>query len=101
MAKKKAVKAKVDKAVIGDSNTAAIVILTNVMDRHGDDIEDIAKRIDYFVEKIEEKEDGNRTVLINNLLAEANTAMLRIAKLEQRIDRIVEAHEKCKSLKGL
>lgn len=25
----------------------------------------------------------------------------RITKLEQRIDRIVDAHERCKSLKGL
>ncbi|KKL90144.1 hypothetical protein LCGC14_1907610 [marine sediment metagenome] len=47
------------------------------------------------------KADDNRTVLIDNLLREANTAMLRIGKLERRIDRIVEAHEKCKSLKNL
>ncbi len=44
---------------------------------------------------------GNKDVLIENLLIEANTAMLRIKKLEQRIDKIILAHEKCKSLKGI
>ena len=30
-----------------------------------------------------------------------NVLEIRISLLNQRIDRIVEAHEKCKSLKGL
>ncbi len=44
---------------------------------------------------------GNKDVLIENLLTEANTAMLRISKLEKRIDKIILNHEKCKSLKGI
>ena len=27
--------------------------------------------------------------------------LVRLSKLERRIDRIIEAHEKCKSLRGL
>lgn len=45
--------------------------------------------------------EDNKAVLIDNLLREANTAMLRIAKLERRIDRIVDAISKSRNLKGL
>ena len=41
-------------------------------------------------------------VTINEgVLAEIESHGILIAKLNERIDRIVEAHEKCKSLKGL
>ncbi len=44
---------------------------------------------------------GTERVLIDNLLIEANTAMLRIGKLEQRFDRLIRALDKSKSVRGL
>ena len=49
----------------------------------------------------EVKMKKNKDVLIENLLVEANTAMQRIDKLEQRIDRIVAAIDASKKVKGL
>ena len=49
-----------------------------------------------------EKEKGAKKVETAILRSEdEHELLIRIAKLEQRIDRIVDAHEQCKKLKGL
>ncbi len=51
------------------------------------------------------KSDAPKKNAIDELVYEnsrvINVLEIRISLLNQRIDRIVEAHEKCKSLKGL
>ncbi len=49
----------------------------------------------------EKKERGNRDVLIDNLLIEANTVSFKIKQLNERIDCIVAAIDKSKSVRGL
>ncbi len=44
---------------------------------------------------------GNRDVLIDNLLIEANTVSFKIKQLNQRITRIVAAIDKSKSVRGM
>ena len=50
-------------------------------------------------------EEENRIVLIDNLIMRANEMQgmigKEIVKINQCIDRIITAHEKCKSLKGI
>lgn len=52
-----------------------------------------------------ERAGQQKTTAIEELMSEntrvINILEIRIIKLTERIDSIVEAHEKCKSLKGL
>ena len=44
---------------------------------------------------------GNKNVMLDNLIIMANESDGKLLKINQRIDRIVDAHEHCKSLRGL
>ncbi len=44
---------------------------------------------------------GNKNVMLDNLIIMANESDGKLLKINQRIDRIVEAIDKCKRVKGI
>ncbi len=44
---------------------------------------------------------GNKNVMLDNLIIMANESDGKLLKINQRIDRLVEAIDKCKRVKGI
>ena len=60
------------------------------------------KTVKKTTKKVKEtNKDDVREVLIENLIIHVNELMGKVVSINKRIDAIVDAHERCKSLKGL
>jgi hypothetical protein len=76
--------------------------LESVFKETGVGATEIAERVKKQVKKQVKKEMPQpNDALIENLVIIVNETQGKLVSLNQRIDRIVAAHDKCKSLKGL